>query len=547
MSALLERLQPSAEDVRDDVILPAILPGRKTTRPLWHLRRRLTVASFLAYVSSAVWMLYGLGFSIGDALARSANARAIWFARRPTLTAMGFVWMPGPVLFQSIFTAALEPFGHAELSGPLATSTLGSATVYVLVSICSRRGLSAMWTMLFVGAYAFNPIIVFTASNGMSEQMNLFFLVLLADGYLRWNDHPSVGAATLIGLALAGTMTVRYETLVLVPIVAFFVGMRRKAWRERLQSALIVSIAPAYVFFMWLLANKLIQGSWTWFLHPSGKGGASASGASGGPPRDAIWLPREKSLRTAIEFSFSRTWGVAAAILFVVPVLLWRRRGNRLAGVGLLAFAGVYPLWILYLLPKNATWGNPRYFVPMVAVAIVAIIWLAADRGSRVYGHARWGTVARLALFGGLVVAAVNAPLAESKLTVSAVESEWYVFQSALGRPLNAKPANIVTTWRQAAGAVDAEIASHPKSLVLVSFGQAFPLFLLTDHPSQFMIDSDPDYEATLASQARNIDYIFLNTGPNSTLGRQIGAGWTESVKTEWGVLWKRDQPVKKP
>jgi hypothetical protein len=544
MIALLERFQPSPEAVRADVVLPAILPGRKTTRPLWFLRRRLTIASFIVYLSSALWMLYGLGFSIGDALSRSANARAIWFARRPTLTSMGFGWMPGPVLFQSIFTVVLEPIGQAQLSGPLATSVLGAATVYVLVSICARRGLSATWTLLLVSAYAFNPAIVFTAANGMSEQMNFFFLVLLVDGFLRWSDHPSVGAATLIGVALAGCMAVRYETLVLVPVVAIFVGLRRKSWRERLQSAVLVSIPPAYVFFMWILANKLIQKSWFWFLHPSGSTSASALGL---PPPDAIFLPAERTLRTAIEFSFSRTWDMSWAILVVAPILLFRRRGQRLASVGIVAIAGVYPLWIWYLLPQNRTWGNPRYFLPMMAVVVVAIIWLASDRRSRVFGSSRWGGAARAALLGVMVIAAVNASLAESRVKVAAVESEWYVFQTALGQPLSGDRVDNAERWRRTAAAVDAEIGKQPKSLVMIAFGRAFPLFLFSDHPKRFMIDSDRDYEATLASNGKNIDYVFLTNGTSSALGRLVGSGWSEAVKTETGSLWRRDASAANP
>jgi hypothetical protein len=546
VNAVLERLhlKPSDEAVRADVILPAILPGKQTTQPLRRLRRNMTIASFVTYLASALWMLYGLGFSIGDALSRSANARAIWFARRPTLTAMGFGWMPGPVLFQSLFTAVLEPFGRAELSGPLATSVLGAATVYVLVSICARRGLPAGWSLAFVAAYAFNPVMVFMASNGMSEQMNFFFLVLLVDGYLRWQDHPSVGAATLIGVSLSGCMLVRYESLVLIPVVAFFVGLRRKAWRERLQSAALVSIPPIYAFFLWILANKLIQKSWFWFLNPSGTTGANSLGL---PPADAAWLPAQRTLSAAVWFSVSRTWDVAAVILFVAPLLIVRRKGQRLAGVGVVAMAMVYPLWIWYLLPQNKTWGNPRYFMPMTAVAIVAVVWLAADNGSRVFRSARWGTPARLGLLAALVLTAIRGPLAETSLKVSAVESEWYVFQSALGRPLNREPANNAARWRRDAEQVDVELATRPKALVMISFGQAFPLFLFSEHPGQFMIDADPDYDATLAANAKNIDYIFLNNGATNALSRLVGSGWVEHVRTVNGVLWKRLVPVVQP
>jgi hypothetical protein len=546
VNAVLERLhlKPSDEAVRADVILPAILPGKQTTQPLRRLRRNMTIASFVVYLASALWMLYGLGFSIGDALSRSANARAIWFARRPTLTSMGFVWMPGPVLFQSLFSAVLEPFGRAELSGPLATSVLGAATVYVLVSICSRRGLSAMWTAIFVGAFAFNPVIVFTASNGMSEQMSLFFVVLLVDGFLRWQDHPSVGALTLTGLGLAGLMLVRYETLFVVPIVAFFVGMRRRAWRERLQSAVLVAIPPAYTFCLWLLANKLIQKSWFWFLHPSG---SNVSQSSGAPPVDAYWLPAQRTLRAGLMFSAGRTWAMAGAFLVVIPLLVWRRRGQRLSGLGILGIAAVNPMLIAYFIPTNRTWGNPRYYVSMAAIASVAIVWLASDRNSRFYGSSRWGGIIRGALAGAMIVAAVVAPLQEARVKVSAVESEWYVFQSALGRPLSGPPVNIVTRWKRAAEQVDAELDTAPKSVVMVSFGQAFPLFLLSDNPGQFMIDSDPDYEATLASNARGVDYIFLNTGAGSALGRLVGPGWVEKVRTDAGVLWKRLQPTGAP
>jgi hypothetical protein len=537
MNAVLELLRPTPADIAADDVLPAVLKGVRTTPDRRVLRRRITAASLITYVLSSLWMLYGLGFAIGDALSRSANARAIWYSRRPTLSAMGFAWLPGPVLFQSIFAALLEPLGRSELSGPLATSVLGAATVHLLVTICTHRGLSATWTVLFVSAYAFNPVIVFTASNGMSEQMYLFFLVLLAHGFLRWCDHPSIGALTVTGFALAGAMAVRYESFVLVVFVAFFVGMRRAAWRERLQSALLVAAPPVFVLGVWLLANKLIQGAWLWFLHPAGSG---ANASNGNPPSDAFWLPAKRTFRTAIEFSLSRTWALTAIVLLLVPLLLARRRGKRLAGMGLVAMVIVSPLWIIYLLPQNRTWGNPRYFLPMAAIAAVALIWLAADRGSRVFGHPKWGNVARMGLIAAMLFTAVNGTFAESRKNVAAVESEWYVFQSGLGQSELSTGVSLARRWSDASAQVDTEIGKRPHSLVMISFGQSFPLFLFTDHPKQYMIDTDLEYQPTLSANGRNIDYVFLPTGSAGALNGLVGPGWIATVNTPAGVLWKR-------
>ena len=64
------------------------------------------------------WMRYELDYAIGDAVSRSSSARAVFFSRAPSMTAIGLVWMPLTTLAELPFTLLLEPFGLAEMRRP---------------------------------------------------------------------------------------------------------------------------------------------------------------------------------------------------------------------------------------------------------------------------------------------------------------------------------------------------------------------------------------------------------------------------------------------
>ena len=73
---------------------------------------------------------------------------------------------------------------------------------------------------------------------------------------------------------------------------------------------------------------------------------------------------------------------MAPGLLVLAPVLL--RRASARVGLAVLAVAGLFPALVAVLIARDASWGNLRYFVPLVPLMAVSVLWLAA-RTSRTW------------------------------------------------------------------------------------------------------------------------------------------------------------------
>ena len=485
------------------------------------------LGSLALYVMAGLWIRYGLDYAIGDALSRSATARAVLFSAAPRATAVGMVWMPFPALLQLPFVVLLEPFNLAELAGPLSTSFCAALTVRMMVRMADRLGLPVGLSCLYVALYAANPLVVFQAANGMSEAVFILFFVGALDGLTRWLEVPNARDQLRIALMLAASMAVRYEALLLAVVVAAFMGMRRPHWPARALTAAVVMLPTLYVFGIWLVTNRLIMGSALFWKH--------SLDAMAVPPPDAGWLP-PRTLGHGLVYAAWRSLLVAPGLLVLAPVLL--RRASARVGLAVLAVAGLFPALVAVLIARDASWGNLRYFVPLVPLMAVSVLWLAA-RTSRTSGRA--------ALAGLLVLGVVSATVAGADPRLTAVESEWQVFQAGLGR-VASRELGYVSRWRSTADVVDERLrGAEPSGLVAIEMGKSFPLFLLTQYPARVMIDSDPRFEVLAAAGFDGVPFVFSVGEPTGTLRSGLGErpeqSW-EKVELDSGTLYVRRDPT---
>lgn len=499
---------------------------RKATTGLW--RRPLSPtqlfsgACLLLYVAAGLWIRFGLDYTIGDALSRSATARAVVFSADPKATAVGFVWLPLPALAQIPFVIMLEPFGWAEFAGPLSTACWAALTVALLIRVGRRLGLSTYLTMVFVALYALNPLIIFQAANGMSEAMFYLVLVWALSGLLDWMDTPGPRPELQVGFALAAAMAIRYESLFLTMAIAVLMGLRRSTWTARLVTAGVVALPAFYVFIVWLAANRLIMGDALFWKH--------GLDVTGKPPTDAAWLPAA-TFRAGMAYSLGRTAMVAPGLL-ILPVFLVRRRETRTVGMTIVAAGSVFAIFTGLLVGRGASWGNLRYYTPAVTVVAVLVLWLAT----------RWRSPgARTGLWLVLALGAVSGAAAANNRLASAPEHDWQVFAPALG--LSTALDDAATTeevsglnaqrWRMVARSIDQRLADDPELRVVIDMGEAFPVFLMTDYPARYLIDSDRDYEARAATGFIGFDLAY---GTAESTGRFV-----EGIGHDGGSQWETE------
>jgi len=500
----------------------------------------MAAIALAAYVATAIWMLYGLPYEIGDALARTADARYMLFSRDPHLAAVGFVWLPLPVLAQLPFMLVASPLHQAVAAGPISTAVGGALAVLVVAGITRVLQLGRGLGVALTAAYAFNPVIIFTSANGMSETWFYLFAAIALLGYVQWIRYGRTLDLVVISAGLAGAMFVRYETIAFIPLLALGAGVR--AWRGPFRAPIdmqnirrvascsfVVALPGIWMLSLWLFAELLIMKSPFFWLH--------AQSSMGHTPAHAGWLPAQLTPRSIVGYSANLTLEIAPGLLLLAPLLLIRRRLDRaIVGMALLGCALLFPALIVYQLMKRVTWADPRYFEPLVLFTTVAAAWVAAElrpshRSTRVLFNT--GIIALLVL--GMFTA--TSALSDPKAT--AIEQEHHFFRAVSGRPQVSQGnvntfqlAPVIPSWKKLARELD--LRTTNRDLILVDANVAFPAVVFTDHPDRYLISSDRDYERVVADPIGKVTYIVQVAGsPDAATYSAILAGTANGTWTK--------------
>ena len=519
-------------------------PFRKRVAPRrWHLPSGLTLLVLVAlvvYLAASVWLREDLHYAIGDAIARSANAKQMLFSRDPHLAALGLVWPPFPTLVQVPFVLLLEPFGHADLAGPVSTSVVMAATVGLLGRICQAVGLGRALTLALVATFAFNPVVIFNAANGMSEASAFMFLAMTLLGLIRYVTREDPYDLILMGFGLAGVVLVRVEALgVLAVVTAAIVVMElRRGDRSKLMSSkaassvALVSLPAIWAFLLWLLMQWLIKGDPLFFLSAQVEGLAPTHETNS-------YLPDVDANPLNAVYYAGRWMLLFSPALFVAaPLLLLGRWRRAVGGAALIACSLVIPGATAFLLIRKHSYGDPRYFNTVLVFGTAASAWLIGRMPRR-----RWlDAVPRSAIAGVLLVLGVaGAGLGTWGLSdpeTTHVEGEAFVFARLVGEDpvVSARTSGqgeAVGQWRTVAR--DLERRVGPDEQVLIDANFSFPAPLYSSRPRSYIINSDRDYEAILASGDRLPTYVIALLGVSADIGKRVveaqPRGWELAVK----------------
>ena len=454
------------------------------------------LAAFVAFTQYALigkWLIDEHDFVIGDAINRTVNAQVMVLSRDPHLGAMGFYWMPLPMLVRVPFVLLLAPFNQEILAGPLSCAAMVALVIPVLTAIGRELDLSGPLTATMVAIYAVNPTTLVYASNGMSEATFALTLALTLWAMVRFIKRGDVKSLGWLGVALAVGMMSRFEflplTVAAVIACMLIVGDRRLLRR----TATLVALPSLFVFAIWSLASSLIKNDALFWYH--------AARSAGETPANHPWMPSDLTPFNIVRYCL---WAIAVVspLLLVASLGGLLQRGARKGLIGLLCIVGTLPCFVAFQLLIKSSFGTPRYFAMLGLSGVVIGMWVAAHTSVR-SATVRHGT--NVIAVGLMAVGAVVPAYVYRESFRAPIDGEWVLMSAITGKPV--APNHEIDAIRPMMAVLDPALATGARA-VIDSEG-ATPL-LLTRRPRSFIVPQDRDFEQIMSDPTDRFDYVVI-------------------------------------
>ena len=466
---------------------------QKEWRIVTHWAWAFAGVAFVGYVIFGLWMLYGADFAIGDALARASSARAIAHSRDQHLMAVGFYWMPLPAFAEVPFMAVFSRLGLPGLGLVMPTAFATSMTIPIVARIGRDLAVPRRGVVPFVVLFAINPYTVFCAGNGMSEAWQVLALAGCFAAYLRWSTHHRVRDLGRLGLWLAVAQMTRYESITLVIVFFALVAWQSRPGR-RVATSMTVAAPAVFAVVAWTVTSFVITRHGFWKAIQDGSEKTRVAG---------FWLPDQRTLASVTEYSTKLSLRFAPGIVVAVVLAGFGRElfgqvltpddKPHLRAVAIVAVGGLFPAQIAFLLLEWASYGDPRYYMPLILMFTIAA--LVALSGA---GHLA-GRVLVLAVLG--LAGCVSSFVVLGDPNISAITGEPAVVKALLG---NKVPSGVQASdsrvdlgdWRAFTAEMDLRV--QPGDVVVLDTAVAAAVHLFSSHPQQIATERDKDSERQL-------------------------------------------------
>jgi hypothetical protein len=312
-------------------------------------------------------------------------------------------------------------------------AVLGTATIALMFELTRRLTGNPRAGLLAAGFFAFHPVFIIYAVNGIETSLALFMVTLTTLLFVRAARNGARTTRSLVALGLsAGFMILaRIDTALALPAIVLWFALtdRRGAWWR---APLIVGVSGAAVIAPWLIWNLLTFGR---LLQDSAIAGDillreaffSANGDALDTRLDKGWSETRRYIfeRGPREFmvpfrdSVALFWAFACAIPAAMVLLPSRHRRMTIAALGLLSVPfGGFVIALLY--ETGIRWFvRPWYFAPYAVLAAVGAGVVAHWLEGAVLDAREWllrrtgafNTACRRVLAPGLVVVGLYAVL----------------------------------------------------------------------------------------------------------------------------------------
>jgi hypothetical protein len=555
----------------------------------------LFLASFAFYLGVGLWLNLRYGYIAYDSQARVANASYVIFSRYPHFAAIGFVWNPLPSVVELPLVLARDiwqPMLSRSIAGVVMSSVFMAGAVVVIRGILVDRGVSRGWRWGLVAAFALHPMIVLYGANGMSEAPYIFFTAWAVRRLMRWLRSDCVSDLVIAGVAIGLDYMTRYEALAvgagagaLVLTVAWARindSDGRPSHEYAFLDAGIVLLPLVVSFVVWTGSSWLITGSpLLQFSSVYGNSEqvkesssfiAQSSRAAGGAlafvVRNALalefLLPVVAAVAIGVAFRrrdldvlaplvlFGAALGFSALLYVMGDTLPWLRFSIMGIPLAVVLSATLVPLQrheVAASKPQKTT-TRPAHARHRRALSLPPML----HRPERIH-HPSFKTTSRspaglraLVWFARPKILALTGCLA----LLLAIPIAWRAmldpriglqeeFLNAVVHPRTDPPSldpTLTAFGPSEALARRLDSMRLPRGSVLIDIFQGNPVFVRSDDPYQFVLDSDYDFLRDLDDPARyGIRYIVEyppqegnNLGQSYAVNRRYPSMWTNGA-----------------
>jgi hypothetical protein len=502
----------------------------------WIPMRRLSAGTAVFAASFALYAVVGgilvlhYGSIVGDAESRVADGWYVYFSRDPHLAAVGFVWAPLPSLFVSplfLFKSAWPALTHRAFAGNIISAAFMAGCVVQLRATLRdlRTNRLVMWVL--VAGFALNPMIIYYGANGMSEGIQLFFLIVGVRYLLAWVQTPAIKPLVYSSISFAIGYLTRYESiaaagagLAVVAVVASARagGVRKPQLREASMDVIVYAVPPAAAFLGWAIISYVITGHAFEYTASVYGNSSQLTVVGNGISHQKLGYPLP-------------VFGGLQLLSFapLLPILLagacwvcWKRRDLRVLALG--PFLGV--LGFTYLLfVSGSAFPWLRFYLPGLPLSALCIAFLlipAKTPAPSSVSRPRLRAVGLALTAAVLIVPALpTSALAMNDPKLGSGERlnlAWVLW----GRPDNSSQfvqQHVVSSVNSITASLDARHLP-PGSIITDTFTPCVSLILMVStNPHQFVITSDRDFQPVLADPPTfRAEYLLVppNTGYGS-------------------------------
>ncbi|BBX87150.1 ArnT family glycosyltransferase [Mycolicibacterium aubagnense] len=513
----------------------------------------LFCTTFATYSAAGYWLQVRHGFILGDALSRVSAAQAVLFSRDPHLAAIGFIFTPLSALLQipAIGLGRLWPeLTERAFSGSLISAVFMAGAAVQILGMGIDRGLARPYVLAITLLFAFNPMILFYGSNGMSEAPFIFFISWAVRRLILWmRDDDVHHLVTAGGIAMGLAYLTRYDALACIAAAGVLVGTTtylraRPAPRMRraMLDFLMVS-GPGVVAFMgWAAISWLITGEA--FAQFTSQYGNTAILAQSGQSKPTFGHGLEFAATCTMLLApalipvgacaVSRRWRCPSWTAILPPVALY---GAALGFQSLsYAMGSTFPFLRFYIVAIPFTACLSMLAVPDKTGAAVK----RRGKYAPALPHPRPSTSRhpRAVPVGVVAVLAISVPV-----TLWGMRQPRYAPQEyALGAVLSPQPDSVsdrAATERSIAASfsTEREIAHYldglalPEGSVIVDTEYGFAIVAASHHPKTFVVPSDLDFVTDLDEPVKNgIKYLLAVP--------RVGRGTVDALNLRYPTLY---------